>query len=421
MMIKRPFSTFIPFFFAIVLVACYSSSSNYRFDYSYIYDADQKLIKPNFKVYHHHQDSSTVYFQLLTNNLLYGRETGDSLLSARILVKYRLYADFGKKEIIDSATYPIYSEGINSSNQLIQGKLKIKSRTGKVYPLEIRFRDQNKNLNVVNDIVLDKRMNGNHQYFLLKSADRVVVDQVIRQKGAVSLHKSPLLASSTFLWERTNLKFSMTPPPFTAESNQLPEIPIDFTDTLSFENNLISLKNYYQINRLISNDEQDYPFYFYYFYDGYPQLTKHENMIDPIRYISTNSEYKNVKNSINPKQAIDDFWLNLIKDEDKAKKALKIYYNRVEEANQYFTDYREGWKSDRGIIYIVFGQPSTIYKNTESETWIYGDEGNILSLSFKFIKNNHPISVNIYNLIRNSDYKSSWYRAVDLWRQGKIQ
>jgi len=420
-MIRASLHTFIPLLLALVFAGCYTSSSNYRFDYSYIYDADQKLIKPNFKVFHHHQDSSTVYFQLLTNDLLYGRKEGDTILSARMLVKYKLYSDFSKKEITDSATYPIYTEGVNSSKQLIQGKIKIKSGTGKVYPLEIRFRDQNKNLNVVNDIVLDKRMNSNQQYFLLKSGERVIIDQVIRQKGEVKLYKSPLLSSSNFLWERTNLMFSMTPPPFTVGSTQLPEIPIDFTDTISLLDKALDLKNYYQINRIASNSEQAYPFYFYYFYDGYPQLTKHVNMVDPIRYISTNSEYKNVKNSINTKQAIDDFWLNLLKDEDKAKKALKTYYNRVEQANQFFTDYREGWKTDRGIIYIVFGQPSTIYKNTENETWIYGDEGNILSLSFKFVKNNHPISVNNYTLIRNSDYKSSWYRAVDLWRQGKIQ
>lgn len=353
--------------------------------------------------------------------MLYGRTANDSNLSARILVRFKLFANFNKKEILDSATYPIFTVGENSSNQLIQGKFKLRSNLGKVYPLEVRFRDQNKNLNVVNEVILDKRENQNPQYFLMKSGERVVVDQVIRQKGKVSIEKSPLLAEKTLLWEKTNLLFSMTPPPFTEGSIPVPEIPIDFTDSLPFDNSSVELNNYYQINRLVSDAEQDYPFYFYYFYDGYPQLTRHENMIDPIRYISTNSEYKNVKNSINTKQAIDDFWLNLLKDEDKAKKALKIYYNRVETANQHFTDYREGWKTDRGIIYIVFGQPNTIYKNTNQETWIYGEEGNILSLSFKFIRNNHPISVNNYDLIRNSDYKSSWYRAVDLWRQGKIQ
>ena len=108
------------------------------------------------------------------------------------------------------------------------------------------------------------------------------------------------------------------------------------------------------------------------------------------------------------------------KDENTAKSLIREYYKRVEIANRYFGTYREGWKTDRGIIFIVYGQPSTIYKDLNSESWIYGEENNILSVKFTFRKIRSEESDNIFILQRSEDYKSNWYRAVDDWRQGRI-
>ena len=39
----------------------------------------------------------------------------------------------------------------------------------------------------------------------------------------------------------------------------------------------------------------------------------------------------------------------------KAKSLIAIYYNRIQNANLHFTTFKEGWKTDRGMIYVVFG------------------------------------------------------------------
>ena len=31
----------------------------------------------------------------------------------------------------------------------------------------------------------------------------------------------------------------------------------------------------------------------------------------------------------------------------------------------------EGWRTDRGLVHIIFGTPNSIYKNDDTETWIY--------------------------------------------------
>jgi hypothetical protein len=91
----------------------------------------------------------------------------------------------------------------------------------------------------------------------------------------------------------------------------------------------------------------------------------------------------------------------------------------VQDANYYFTSYLEGWKTDRGMVYLIYGSPNVIYRTLNSETWIYGEENNVNSLSYSFTKVNNPFTNNDYTLERSVVYKQSWITAVDIWRQGR--
>lgn len=60
-----------------------------------------------------------------------------------------------------------------------------------------------------------------------------------------------------------------------------------------------------------------------------------------------------------------------------ARTSMEEYYNRVAYANKQFTHFFEGWKSDRGMIYILFGPPDNVERypfNIDSkpyEIWHY--------------------------------------------------
>ncbi len=84
------------------------------------------------------------------------------------------------------------------------------------------------------------------------------------------------------------------------------------------------------------------------------------------------------------KAAIDDFWLNIGGSLERARELLKKYYGRVKEANKHYSSYTQGWKSDRGMIYIVMGPPANIYKSKKDEIWMYGNESNPNALRFVF-------------------------------------
>jgi hypothetical protein len=61
-----------------------------------------------------------------------------------------------------------------------------------------------------------------------------------------------------------------------------------------------------------------------------------------------------------------------------------------------------------------------VYKSSVSESWTYGSPSNALSLNFLFTKVNNPFSDNDFTLNRSPIYEGFWYRAVDVWRQGRV-
>ncbi|MDA0972304.1 MAG: GWxTD domain-containing protein, partial [Bacteroidetes bacterium] len=102
-------------------------------------------------------------------------------------------------------------------------------------------------------------------------------------------------------------------------------------------------------------------------------------------------------------------------DPDRATSLMRAYYKRSEEANLYFSDFNgEGWMSDRGLVYIVFGPPSRVVLDGNKEIWFFNSEQAEYGLQMVF---SHGAKV---RLDRSLDYKQSWYLTVDGWRNGKV-
>ncbi|OWY25039.1 hypothetical protein C7N43_33575 [Sphingobacteriales bacterium UPWRP_1] len=153
---------------------------------------------------------------------------------------------------------------------------------------------------------------------------------------------------------------------------------------------------------------------------AYPKLTTASDLIEALRYITRNEEYTQMLNADNPKAAVDDFWLTRAGSADRGRILIKEYYGRVQRANQFFTTFREGWKTDRGIIYIVYGIPDALYKLPDAETWVYYIKGSQNKLQFDFQRQDLPFTNQNYRLIRDLYYESSWQNAVYEWRNGII-
>lgn len=151
----------------------------------------------------------------------------------------------------------------------------------------------------------------------------------------------------------------------------------------------------------------------------YPKPVTLEHLKAPLVYLTSRNEKKQIE-AIREKRAFDSFWLELTDSPNRAKKLIKSYYSRVEEANWFFTTYKQGWETDMGMIYIIFGPPQEVIKSSVGETWVYLANNNFPKLKFKFIRVQNVFSSSHYALIRDKKYDMIWFKAIDLWRKGRF-
>ena len=171
---------------------------------------------------------------------------------------------------------------------------------------------------------------------------------------------------------------------------------------------------------LVSDPEKRTGFGFVVGADAYPSLTKPEELVGPLIYISSREERKALFTQENPKRAVDDFWLKISPLKDRARELIRRYYLNVEEANRRFTSHKEGWKTDRGMVMAIFGPPAQVFHSQDLEVWVYEKSQNPESAVFYFFRKRAANFADIWELKRLSDYDKIWYGVVDLWRKGLI-
>jgi GWxTD domain-containing protein len=189
-------------------------------------------------------------------------------------------------------------------------------------------------------------------------------------------------------------------------------IRIAFNDTLFYN---FSKKGIYHLQ---ADTMKKIGYTLFNFGDDYPIVTKPAQMIGPIRYLTTKNEYSKIVSAENTIDAIEQFWIERAGNKTLARKLISAYYNRVEFANKNYTSYTEGWKTDRGMISIVYGKPDFLEYKDKQEVWTYLNAYEGQSLDFVFTKINNPFTENDFILIRSQRYEIPWFTAVDSWRNG---
>jgi len=150
----------------------------------------------------------------------------------------------------------------------------------------------------------------------------------------------------------------------------------------------------------------------------YPRYKRVENLADPLIYVCTKSEFDRVKAAKGDKKAFDRVILSITGDTERAKQFMRSYFRRVELANIYFSSYKEGWKTDRGMIYIIFGLPDQVFIFNDREVWNYKNDS--YKVSFDFVKSPTLFDPENYVLIRQSKFRETWYEVIDLWRSARF-
>jgi GWxTD domain-containing protein len=157
---------------------------------------------------------------------------------------------------------------------------------------------------------------------------------------------------------------------------------------------------------------------------GFPRPVTFSELIDAAVYLATVKEMTALRHSRGQEEQrknFEAFWLSLAGDPARASALIRKYYGRVEEANRLFTIVREGWRTDRGMLYCVLGPPAEISNHLDMQTWYYSLTGNENDNRFVFkrvVRSGDGLIVEDYILYRQAGYEIFWDRMVARWRSG---
>lgn len=159
---------------------------------------------------------------------------------------------------------------------------------------------------------------------------------------------------------------------------------------------------------------------------NYPSLKTPRELAAPLVYLMGDKEHERMMEISDPdslKQEIDRFWLKNVRNKSQARSVIELYYQRVEEANKQFSSFKEGWKTDTGMIYILFGPPWYVETSLDRMTWSYAYNRNDPEYNYNFRKSKmrsefYPFDN--YILQRNQFYFNIQYQQVQLWLTGQI-
>jgi GWxTD domain-containing protein len=150
--------------------------------------------------------------------------------------------------------------------------------------------------------------------------------------------------------------------------------------------------------------------------ENFPKFTKIEELIPPLILVTTPEEFNELSNVKGEKSKFDKVILNITGDKERAKAFMKNFYHNIELSNTYFSSYKEGWKTDRGMIFLIFGLPDEVNKNTGNEIWTYKN----LNAKFTFVKFGSVYDPENYVLLRDKRFMDTWFGVIDLWRKGRF-
>ncbi|REJ81365.1 MAG: hypothetical protein DWQ44_09960 [Bacteroidetes bacterium] len=414
-MIKRLIPVLI--LIAAGLASCIISKDISVQNLSELYRPTEKAFHPQIEVFHQNDSLSRVFVKFHPDELLYVRQADNEYWS-ELRVNLRLLQSYESPKVLDTAScsfrFHIQEKGrerilfcdfpVTNKGQLL---------------LEVFLNDVNKNLSENFYYNFDNLNSQSKQNFLVTDRRGIpLFKNYVEQNDSVMIFSndtSRKLAFARYYYRN----FPLPPPPFSFEVRESFDYKVDSMFFISINDSIplsFPAEGFYHI-QTDTTVKDGYTLFRH--SAGFPAVNRTDKMLESIRYLTTKREFEEVMNNPSPRKAIDEFWYRRGGNEEKSKTLIRKYYTRVQDANRHFSSFVEGWKTDRGMIFIIFGSPNTVYRSSNSENWIYGSPNSALALNFFFTKANNPFSDNDFVLSRAPVYEPHWYRAVEVWRQGR--
>lgn len=386
------------------------------YNFSSLYKPGESIIQPEYYTYINSNNSATFFFKIKIDDLNSLKEISEEKNNNYIYAKY-VIRDINTQEIVDSNTYS-FKISNDISSKYILNNFNINIPEKNKYRLVVNFYSEFPKYSKRILTFIDNSSYFSSNNFLIESADstkEILMYNFVKPNKVYKINSEKI--SSTYVEYYKIPEYSVKPPYSTflpSEKITLPDSVFSYSigDSISFkEKGTYVFKENVQSKPSICLVSSG---------NSYPEVLTVRDMLEPIKLIATNKEYNKINESDNIKQAIDEFWLTKSNNQKFAKEQIRIFYNRVKLANIFFTEDVEGWKTDRGCIYIVFGPPSVVNLSDEAEEWYYGENPNLATLLFIFEKKESQRSKISYQLIRDNMYQPTWGQALSTWKRGRV-
>ena len=409
----------------LLLAGCGSAVPvNKRDNLAYLYGKGGSQMMLQARVHHISPDRSRVYYKLNTRDILYKSDGTGGPFHASMRISYESYDAYGGKVLLDSASTLIDDESLDpTEDRELIGSIDLRRKEQQPFILKVMVRDLNRDMETTVYVPVERDGMGIRQYFMPVDTAYGLPLFSDHFNGGVVKVRCEVCANKELRGTHHPLDPVLPAPVFTS-GNTVEAVGVEVDSTFviqvngdgEFTMDLGRPGTYH----LLPDTAERAGYTLFSVDDAYPFVSSASDMLKPLRYITSNQEFDRITNATDVRRSIEKFWIDAAGDRERAREAIRIYYGRVENANRHFTAEVEGWRTDRGLVHIIFGTPTSIYRTDSQETWIYGEENNLMSLTFQFKRRKTAYSDNDLLLQRDPLLKGAWYRNVESWRNGRV-
>lgn len=418
--------------FVAIFTSCKSTKQQIDSkDLSYLFNPAKNPLSPRYNIINQSDESSVLSVKFFANELFFSEANAQGVPTALIMVTVKLFNISQGKFLADTAAINIIIVKETGKPEYVYS-IPLKVKKGNEYIAELKILDRLR-LSVVQAFVPFNTESYFNKYNFRAQGHfekNQLFNTVLRVNEYVNIVYSRGPVDSLFISFYKPFREVPDPP-----SMLLPEKTIDYEPekvvALPYSDTIPMMFPRDGIYLCSVTREIKEGFTFLNFGVNYPSMTTPEVMIEPLAYLATVDEVTELRSAVKPKSALDAFWLKSGGNIEKSRELIRIYYTRVHYSNYYFTSYKEGWRSERGMIYIIYGPPDKVYKTSEGESWgyrkpaiksawgsRYAVKDNYLFFNFK--KKENIFSDNDFFLSRNETLVTYWDKAVASWRKGIV-
>jgi GWxTD domain-containing protein len=424
--------TFSVLISAVLIVSCRTAGPvTDSKDLSYLYNPTRNAFTPLYNVQNQSEKGSILSVKFYSADMFFSQANPQGIPTAMILITVKLFNTTQGRVLTDTAYFNLSIVKEEQKKEYVYN-IPLKVEPGQEYNAEVRILDRIR-LQVVQSFVSFSTSSDKNRFnFLARghSDKNHLFNPTLRYNDYVNLVYLKGPVDSIYIAYYKPFKELPHPPSMMLPARTIdygPEqvIALPYSDTLPM---MFPNEGIYMCSVDSTASEG---FTFFNFGLSYPQMTTPEQMMEPLGYLASADELNTLKNAERPKLALDDFWIKCGGNVEKARELIRIYYTRVLYANFYFTSFTEGWRTERGMIYIMYGPPDKVYKSNDGETWGYrkpeiksswGTRYTVQEeyLYFVFRKKESRFTDNDYYLSRSESMVTYWDLAVNNWRKGIV-